>query len=93
MVAANVAALDSSFIGPINIGTGVETDVVTIFQHLREAVGSETQAQHGPAKPGEQRRSCLDIKRAAQVLAWRPQIALKDGLQKTAVYYCENLGR
>ena len=49
-----------AFVGPVNIGTGVETDVVTIFEHLREAVGSAVKAQHGPAKPGEQRRSCLD---------------------------------
>jgi len=93
VVAANVAAVDSSFVGPINIGTGVETDVVTIFQHLRDALGSSGEAQHGPAKPGEQRRSCLDTSRAAQVLGWRPQMALKDGLQNTATYYRETLGR
>jgi UDP-glucose 4-epimerase len=93
VVAANVAALQSSFVGPINIGTGVETDVVTIYQHLREVVGSPIAAQHGPAKPGEQRRSCLDASRAAQVLSWRPQMALKEGLQKTATYYRESLGR
>ncbi|MGH7875542.1 MAG: NAD-dependent epimerase/dehydratase family protein, partial [Candidatus Binatia bacterium] len=32
VVAANVAALESSFVGQINIGTGVETDVVTIYE-------------------------------------------------------------
>jgi len=93
VVAANMAAVDSSFVGPINIGTGVETDVVTIFQHLRDALGSSAEAQHGPAKPGEQRRSCLDTSRAAQVLGWRSQMALKGGLQKTAVHYRETLGR
>ena len=93
VVAANVAAVDSSFVGPINIGTGVETDVVTIFQHLRDALGGSREAQHGPAKPGEQRRSCLDTSRAAQILGWRPQMALKDGLQKTATYSRETLSR
>ena len=93
VVAANVAAVDCTFVGPINIGTGVQTDVVTIFQHLRDALGSSAEAQHGPAKPGEQRRSCLDTSRAAQVLGWRPQMALKDGLQKTAAHYRETLGR
>ena len=93
VVAANVAAVDCAFVGPINIGTGLETDVVTIFHHLRDALGSSAEAQHGPAKPGEQRRSCLDTRRAAQVLGWRPQMALKEGLQKTATYYRESLGR
>jgi UDP-glucose 4-epimerase len=93
VVAANLAALDSSFVGPVNIGTGIETDVVTIFQHLRKAVGSEIKSEHGPAKTGEQRRSCLGTRRAAQVLGWRPQMALDDGLLRTAEYYRETAGR
>ncbi len=93
VVAANLAALESPYVGQINIGTGVETDVVAIYDHLRQAVGSTIQAQHGPAKPGEQRRSCLDNRHAGVVLGWRPQVALADGLRRTAEHYRENLAR
>jgi UDP-glucose 4-epimerase len=93
VVAANMAALQSSFVGPINIGTGVETDVVTIFQHLRDAVGSPIEARHGPPKVGEQRRSCLETSRAAQVLGWRHQMPLKDGLRQTAARYRQIAGQ
>lgn len=93
VVEANLAALESSYVGPINIGTGIETDVVAIFKSLRDAVGSRVKARHGPAKPGEQRRSCLDNRHAGQVLDWRPQFALADGLRRTAEYYRENLDR
>jgi len=93
VVAANVAALDSRFVGAVNIGTGVETDVVMIFDHLRRAVGSQVEAVHGPAKPGEQRRSCLDARLAAQVLGWRPQTTLADGLLRTAEYYRATAGQ
>jgi UDP-glucose 4-epimerase len=93
VVAANVAALESPYVGQINIGTGVETDVMTIFEHLRRAVGSEVKAQHGPAKTGEQRRSCLDTRRAGDILGWRPQVALADGLKRTADFYRANLNR
>jgi UDP-glucose 4-epimerase len=93
VVAANVAALDSPFVGPLNIGTGVETDVVSIFQHLRRAAGSDINAQHGPAKTGEQRRSCLDTRRAAEVLRWQPTMVLAEGLRRTAEYYRETIGR
>ena len=89
VVAANVAALDVPFVGPINIGTGIETDVVTIFNHLRDVLGSKVEARHGPAKTGEQRRSCLDAARAGEILAWRPRMALSEGLRRTAVYYQE----
>jgi UDP-glucose 4-epimerase len=93
VVAANMAALQSSFVGPINIGTGVETDVVTIFQHLRDALGSPIVARHGPPKVGEQRRSCLETSRAAQVLGWRHRMTLKDGLRQTAAYYRQIAGQ
>jgi len=93
VVAANVAALDAPFVGEINIGTGVETDVVTIFQHLRQAIGGAIDAQHGPAKPGEQRRSVIDARRAAEVLGWRATVPLAEGLQRTSAWYRGASGR
>ena len=93
VVTANLAAVDSPFVGAINIGTGVETDVVTIFQHLRQALGSTIDAQHGPVKPGEQRRSCLDTRRAGEVLGWRAQITLAEGLRRTAAHYRGTVSR
>jgi UDP-glucose 4-epimerase len=89
VVRANLAALDSDFIGPVNIGTRMETDVVSICRLLREGSGSKVEAVHGPAKLGEQRRSCLDISRAAQVLGWKPEVSLQAGLEKTIAYYRE----
>jgi UDP-glucose 4-epimerase len=89
VVRANLAALDNDFIGPVNIGTGIETDVVTLCRLLREGSGSRIEALHGPAKLGEQRRSCLDISLAAQVLSWKPAVDLQAGLEKTIAYYRE----
>jgi UDP-glucose 4-epimerase len=87
VVAANVAALEKSFVGAVNIGTGRETDVVTLYGLLRDGVGRGLEAQHGPAKPGEQRRSCLDTALAAKVLNWRPATELKNGLEQTIAFY------
>jgi UDP-glucose 4-epimerase len=89
VVRANIAALDSDFIGAVNIGTGKETDVVTLCELLREGVGSEVKAVHGPSKPGEQRRSCLETSLASEVLGWRPEVALKEGLLQAIAYYRE----
>jgi UDP-glucose 4-epimerase len=69
--------------GPINIGTGIETTVVTLFETLRAAFGGEGKARHGPARPGEQHRSLLDASRARHVLGWAPQVALDEGLRRT----------
>ena len=89
VVRANVAALDTQHIGPVNIGTGKETDVVTICELLRDRVGSSLEAIHGPAKLGEQRRSCLETSLARKVLEWKPEVSLKEGLQQTVAYYRE----
>lgn len=87
IVRANVAALDTPYTGAINIGTGKETDVVTICESLRQVVGSTVKAIHGPAKLGEQRRSCLLTSLAQKVLGWRPEVGLQEGLQQTVAYY------
>jgi UDP-glucose 4-epimerase len=87
VVRANVAALTTSFVGSVNIGTGVETDVNTLYAHLRVLTGSPHQAQYGPAKAGEQRRSVVAIARAAQVLGWRPEMPLEEGLRRTVEFF------
>ena len=87
VVNANVAALTSPYVGEINIGTGVETDVVTLYELLRQGAGSKLEARHGPAKIGEQRRSCLAAQRAAGTFGWRPQVSLREGLERTIAYY------
>jgi UDP-glucose 4-epimerase len=69
--------------GPVNIGTGVETTVITLFETLRAAFGGKGEVRHGPARPGEQRRSLLDASRARRVLGWAPRVALDEGLRRT----------
>jgi UDP-glucose 4-epimerase len=87
LVRANVAALTADFTGAINLGTGVETDVNTIFRHLRALCGSTALEQHGLAKPGEQQRSVIDSNLAQRVLSWRPQVSLQDGLRETLAFF------
>jgi UDP-glucose 4-epimerase len=84
---ANLAALPVEYSGPLNIGTGDETTVNQLFGSLRHLTDSSAPEVHGPAKPGEQRRSVLAWSRAAQVLHWCPQIGLEDGLRQTVEYF------
>jgi UDP-glucose 4-epimerase len=87
VVRANVAALESPYVGPINIGTGVETDVVAVYGYLCRALDLPVVENHGPAKLGEQRRSCIDNRRAGEILGWQPQVQIKEGLESTAAYF------
>ena len=69
--------------GPINIGTGIETTVIALFESLRAAFDGNGEARHGPARSGEQRRSLLDPSRARRLLGWTPRVALDEGLRRT----------
>jgi UDP-glucose 4-epimerase len=80
---ANLLAAERRFDGPLNIGTGVETDVVELYRHLARAAGVERAPEHAPERLGEQRRSCIDPAEAARAIGWRPQVALADGLALT----------
>jgi len=84
VVEANLRALERPEVaGILNIGTGVETSVVELFQRLRALLGSSAEERHGPAKPGEQRRSVLDASRAKGLLGWTSRVPLEDGLRRT----------
>jgi UDP-glucose 4-epimerase len=87
VVEANLLALKSPYTGPLNIGTGRETDVLTLFQMLRKKLGSEVNAVHGPAKTGEQKRSLLDIRAARKAFGWAPRVSIDQGLDWTLDHY------
>jgi UDP-glucose 4-epimerase len=87
VVRANVLALNHSGTHVFNIGTGVETDVNSLFHHLATATGSRAVEQHGHAKKGEQMRSVLSFAKIEKVWGWRPKIGLKDGIVRTVEYF------
>lgn len=87
VVRANVAATTSPHIGVVNIGTGIETDVLTICRILRAAVHSSVVPEHAAAKVGEQLRSCLDANLAFKLFDWQAEMPLEQGLKETAQFY------
>jgi len=66
-----------------NVGTGVETSVLELWQACTEAAGVRAEGGHGEPRLGELRRSCLDNARAERELGWTPEIPLRDGLRRT----------
>ncbi|MFQ5824442.1 MAG: NAD-dependent epimerase/dehydratase family protein [bacterium] len=91
LVRANIITLDYSKCDIFNIGTGVETDVNTIFKLINEITGVAKEEFHGPAKAGEQLRSCLSYSKAEKYLGWKPEIELNQGLKNTVEYFRNQL--
>jgi UDP-glucose 4-epimerase len=83
VVSAALSAASSSATGPINIGTGVETDVVTLAQKLGELEGVDFEPELAEARTGEVQRIAVDTARADRELGWQPEVDLATGLKLT----------
>jgi UDP-glucose 4-epimerase len=83
VVAANLLAADSEATGPFNIGHGQETSVLDLVHALRAVADAALpEPVFKPERPGEVRRSCLDVTRARAELGWEAQVQLPDGLRR-----------
>jgi UDP-glucose 4-epimerase len=83
VVAANLLAADATLTGPVNIGHGQETSVLDLIQALNDVSPGRPLADpiFEPERPGEVRRSCLDVTRAREELKWEARVSLRDGLR------------
>ena len=88
-VQANLLALDYPKSDIFNIGTGIETDINSIFRILRETTGSKQKEIHAPPKAGEQERSVLDYSKAERLLKWNPGCELSGGMARTVEFFQE----
>ena len=70
-----------------NIGTGRETSVLELASTLKKASGSTVPVEHAEARPGELPRSAVSNGKAVEVLGWRPEVNLEDGLRMTYEYF------
>jgi UDP-glucose 4-epimerase len=82
VVAATIAAVQHDG-GVFNVGTGVETAVVDLYERIEDVAGIERAPEHADPRPGELQRSVLDPLRAERELGWRPQHSLDEGLAAT----------
>jgi UDP-glucose 4-epimerase len=69
--------------GTFNVATGVETDVMAVWDTLARASGSPVEPELAPLRKGELERSCMDPSRARHELGWEAQIPLEQGLRDT----------
>jgi UDP-glucose 4-epimerase len=75
-----------------NVGTATETSVTQLAQTLIDVTGATISIEHEPARAGELQRSAVAIDRARDVLGWKPQFALDQGLLNTYEWIMENAG-
>jgi len=67
------------YVGTLNIGTGVLTSTLDIAEKLKNELGSTSRIEQSQI---ETYVACIamNYQKANQILGWRPQISLDDGL-------------
>jgi len=88
---ANMAALNRGSGDFFNIGTGQGTRTRDLYEKIYNAmkeagrpVSKElSRMKKQLARPGDLKKSCLIIKNAARLLAWKPKVFLTEGIDET----------
>ena len=78
-----LAAASAPADGVYNIGTGVGSSVLELHRVCAQTAGVEMQPRFAPERPGDLRRSVLDVSLAAEALGWRAETQLGDGVART----------
>jgi UDP-glucose 4-epimerase len=91
VVKANLLTLKDNVSDIYNVGTGKETNVREIFNHLNSVTGSRQKEMFGPAAPGEQLRSVITSDKLFKKFNWKPSTPLEEGLSRTAAFFRENI--
>ena len=82
-----VALLDSDYVGPVNIGNPDEFTVRELAVTVLELTGSASELVFKPLPQDDPTRRRPDISLAAEVMAWKPEIGLREGLTRTIPWF------
>ncbi|GAG21717.1 unnamed protein product, partial [marine sediment metagenome] len=83
VVAACIKSMSRSCQGVFNVGIGKETNLFDLIKVIEKVVRKKFKFKHKEKRPGEVRRSMLNIDKAKKVLGWEPKISLEEGIEKT----------
>ncbi|MDI6778177.1 MAG: NAD-dependent epimerase/dehydratase family protein [Patescibacteria group bacterium] len=91
ITSANLKALEKfDKVGIYNASTAKEKSVNDIFREINKHFSGKFKEFHGPAKPGEQKTSCLSFKKTKKELGWSPKVDFRTGIRKTFEWFKKN---
>jgi nucleoside-diphosphate-sugar epimerase len=89
VVDANVRLLAVDGVGGevFNIACGGAATVNELYAELSSIVGTSAPPDHRDPRPGDVRHSFADVRKAEELLDFRPRVALAEGLRRTVDWY------
>ena len=86
-----MALLDSSLVGPVNIGNPDERTMLELARFVLEVTGSASDIVFEPLPTDDPTRRCPDITLARRELGWEPTIGLREGIERTIDYFADRV--
>ncbi len=77
----------SDYSNPVNIGNPIEYTILELVQELEEVFGKSLQLDFKPLPQNDPLRRKPDITKAGDLLKWKPEIPLKEGLRKVVKWF------
>jgi dTDP-glucose 4,6-dehydratase len=85
--------LNSSYVGPMNIGSEAEISMLDLAQTVIDLVGSSSRIAYRPLPPDDPKVRRPDISLARRVLDWEPKTSVADALRQTRDYFVKALAQ
>ena len=85
-----VSALKPLGYETINLGNSQPASLLEVIALIEQALGKKATISFEPPNPVDVPSTWADNAKAARLLGWTPEVALADGLQRTAKWYIEN---
>jgi GDP-L-fucose synthase len=74
---------------PVNLGAGEEITIAELAGIVAEIVGFEGRVRWDSSRPDGQPRRAVDGSRARQLMGWKPERTLREGLAETVEWYVQ----
>jgi nucleoside-diphosphate-sugar epimerase len=89
---AFVSLLDSSVVGPVNVGSGTAVAVRDVVAEIAAAAGRPELVRWGAVSPppGDPPVIEADVTRLRKDVGWRPAVSLADGIRETVEWWKAN---
>jgi len=92
MVEGIYRLLKSDYNMPVNIGNPHEMTVIGLAREIISLTGSRSKIVNNPLPEDDPKVRQPDITRANNILRWKPQVSLTDGLKRTIEYFKTKTG-
>ena len=73
--------------GPVNLGNPEEFTINKMAERVKAHIGSTSRIVHQPLPKDDPKQRRPDITRAGELLGWKPQVPVREGLNKVIEYY------